>query len=348
MTTGHTEDQVRPSEMDQSFTLGKGRSALPLLSVIVPAFNEEPTIGQVLESLCRLSIVKEVVVVDDGSTDATCQKVQQVRLPNVRLIRQERNAGKTAAVRRGLQEVTGEVVIIQDADLEYDPAEIEDVIRPILENKADVAYGSRFLVKRATRLLYFYHYLANKLLTFLSNLLTNVNMTDIETCYKAFRAPLIKPLPLSSAGFGMEVEITALIAKTRARLYEVPISYYGRTYEEGKKIRARDGLAAIWYILYYNLVAPHTPSRRRYIREADAFLARTKDSSRPGDVRPIAVDRPPCITEGTKTLRRTAEWLAVLLCAGSFVAYLYHSLAVAKYVRLYGTILSKLSRALFG
>jgi len=252
-----------------------------VLSVIVPAFDEEATIGQILERLCRLSVVKEVVVVDDGSTDATCQKVQELRLPNVRLIRQERNAGKTAAVRRGLQEVTGEIVIIQDADLEYDPAEIEDVLRPILQNKADVAYGSRFLVKRATRLLYFYHYLANKMLTFLSNLLTNVNMTDIETCYKAFRTPLIKRLPLSSAGFGMEVEITALITKTKARLYEVPISYYGRTYEEGKKIKALDGLAAIWYVLYYNLVAPLTPTRRRYIREANTFLARLRDGFQP-------------------------------------------------------------------
>ena len=240
--------------------------------MVVPAYNEEATIGQVVERLSSMSILKEVVVVDDGSTDGTYQKVQQLRLPNVRLIRQEQNSGKTAAVRLGLREVTGDLTIIQDADLEYDPGEIEDVIRPILENKADAVYGSRFLVKKATRVLYFYHYLANKMLTFLCNLLTNVNMTDIETCYKAFRTPLIKNLPFSSTGFGMEVEITALITKTRARLYEVPISYYGRTYEEGKKIRARDGLAAIWYVLYYNLIAPHTPSRRRYIHDANAFL----------------------------------------------------------------------------
>ena len=246
--------------------------SLSVLSVIVPVYNEQATIGQILDQVHRLSFVKEVIVVDDGSTDATCQKVQDLCLQKVRLIRLDRNSGKTAAVRRGLQEVTGEITIIQDADLEYDPSEIADVIWPILQNKADVVYGSRFLIKRATRVLYFYHYLANKALTFLSNLLTNVNMTDIETCYKAFRTPLIKQMPISSSSFGMEVEITALITKTCARLYEVPISYYGRTYEEGKKISARDGLAAIWYILFDNLIVPYTPACRRYVREANAFL----------------------------------------------------------------------------
>jgi glycosyltransferase involved in cell wall biosynthesis len=214
-----------------------------------------------------------VIVIDDGSTDATCQQVQALRLPKVRLLRQERNAGKTAAVRRGLQEVTGEITIIQDADLEYAPEEISDIILPIVQNQADVVYGSRFRVKQAARVLYFYHYLANKLLTLLSNLLTNVNLTDIETCYKAFRTPLITSMPLSSRGVGMEVEITALITKTRARLYEVPISYYGRTYEEGKKIKARDGLWALWYIVYYNLVVSRTGLRRQYTRKANAFLA---------------------------------------------------------------------------
>ena len=257
-----------------------------LLSVVVPVYNEEATIGQVVDRVQRLTFVKEVIVVDDGSTDATCRRVQDLRLPNVKLIRLDRNAGKTAAVRRGLQEVTGEITIIQDGDLEYDPGEIRDVIWPILQNKADVVYGSRFLIKRATRVLYFYHYLANKALTFLSNMLTNVNMTDIETCYKAFRTPLIKQMPLSSTSFGMEVEITALITKTRARLYEVPISYYGRTYEEGKKISARDGLAAIWYILYDNLVVPPTSACRRYVREANAFLrnlAAQKEMAAPQD-----------------------------------------------------------------
>jgi glycosyltransferase involved in cell wall biosynthesis len=246
------------------------------LSVVIPVFNEESTVGIIIEKVCRLSNLKEVIVVDDGSTDATASKVEELRLPKVRLIRQEKNAGKTAAVRRGLKEVTGDITIIQDADLEYDPDEIKDVIGPILENKADVVYGSRFLVKKAARVLYYYHYLANKSLTFLSNLLTNVNMTDIETCYKAFRTPLIKNLPLTSSGFGMEVEITAFITKTKARIYEVPISYYGRTYEEGKKIGISDGLAALWYIFYYNTVCQRSSLRKKYITEANDFLVQLR------------------------------------------------------------------------
>jgi len=242
------------------------------LSVIIPAYNEEATISIVLKKVCSLKNLKEVIVVDDCSTDNTHREVEKLGLSNIRLIRLERNSGKTAAVRRGLKEVGGDITVIQDADMEYDPVEIEDVIRPILENNADVVYGSRFLVKRASRVLYFYHYLANKTLTFLSNLLSNVNMTDIETCYKAFRTPLIKNLPLTSSGFGMEVEITALITKTKARIYEVPISYYGRTYEEGKKIDYKDGIAALWYIFYYNLTSRIMPYRRKYIQNANNFL----------------------------------------------------------------------------
>jgi glycosyltransferase involved in cell wall biosynthesis len=216
--------------------------------------------------------LKEVIVVDDGSTDSSPQAVLDFGDPKVKLIRMEKNSGKTAAVRRGLTEVAGDITVIQDADLEYDPDEIEDVIKPILENTADIVYGSRFIVKKASRVLYFYHYLANKSFTFLSNLFTNVNMTDIETCYKAFRTPLIKNLPLSSSGFGMEVEITALVTKTRARIYEVPISYYGRTYEEGKKIQFTDGLAAYYYIFYYNIASYLSPSIKQYVKDANDFL----------------------------------------------------------------------------
>ncbi len=251
--------------MDDAFTSG-------CLSVIIPAFNEQDTIIAILEKVCALHCVNQVVVVDDASTDTTYSRVAEFGHSKVCLIRQEKNGGKTAAIRRGLEQVTGPITIFQDADLEYDPAEMEDVIRPILENKADVVYGSRFLVRKATRVLYFYHYLANKSLTFLSNLLTNVNMTDIETCYKAFRTPLITRLPLTSSGFGMEVEITALIGKTRSRIYEVPISYYGRTYEEGKKIKLKDGLMALWYIFYYNLIAPRMPVQRKYIQESNEYL----------------------------------------------------------------------------
>jgi glycosyltransferase involved in cell wall biosynthesis len=246
-----------------------------LLSVLVPVYNEEHTVGLVLDRVLALgSVLKEVVVVDDGSRDRTADVVQAIaqRDPRVRFLALPRNSGKT---RHALAEATGQIVIVQDADLEYDPSEIPAVIDPILSGYADVVYGSRFLVRRAARVLYFYHYLANIALTFLSNLLTNRNMTDIETCYKAFRADVIKPLQLTSRGFGMEVEITALVSKTRARTYEVPISYYGRSYEEGKKIGLQDGLMALGYIAYYNIVAPWLPAGRRYVRTVNHALQRT-------------------------------------------------------------------------
>ncbi len=247
----------------------------PLLSVLVPVFNEEHTIEAVIRAVLKLgTVVKEIVVVDDGSTDGTAQVVARLAAgePRIRFTRLERNQGKTAAIRQAIAIASGDILIIQDADLEYDPAEIPDVIEPILAGKADVVYGSRFLVRRATRVLYFYHYVANSCLTLLSNLLTNRNMSDIETCYKAFRAGVIKPLALTSRGFGLEVEITAMVCRTQARTYEVPISYYGRTYNEGKKIGMWDGIHAILYILYYNLIKPHLPSGRAYIREVNAHL----------------------------------------------------------------------------
>ena len=251
------------------------KTASPSLSVLVPAFNEERTIVQVLRRLLALGpLLKEIVVVDDGSSDRTPELVQEMAAcePVIRFHRLPQNAGKTAAIRTALELAQGDIIIIQDADLEYDPAEIPEVIAPILAGHADVVYGSRFLVRRATRVLYFYHYLANVSLTFLSNLLTNRNMTDIETCYKAFRAGVIKPLRLTSSGFGMEIEITAMVTKTSARTYEVPISYYGRSYEEGKKIGMWDGVMAGLYIFHYNLIAPHTSGGRLYIRQANESL----------------------------------------------------------------------------
>ncbi len=245
------------------------------VSVLIPAYNEQATIGAVLTKLQALNMESlEIVIVDDGSTDGTAEIAAQfaVQHANIRFLAQERNMGKTAAIARAIAASTGDILIVQDADLEYDPREIPDVIAPIQEDVADVVYGSRFLVKRASRVLYFYHYIANKFLTLLSNFLTNRNMSDIETCYKAFRRDVIAPLKLTSQGFGMEVEITAMICKTRARTYEVPISYYGRTYDEGKKIGLRDGLAAIWYILYYNLVSPWTRSGQLYIQTVNASL----------------------------------------------------------------------------
>lgn len=248
-----------------------------ILSVLVPAYNEQETIGSVLERVLALPIVREVVVVDDGSTDETASIVERWCATDgrVKLLRQGRNQGKTAAVLRALSAAEGEIIIIQDADLEYDPKEIPDVIEPILEGHADVVYGSRFLVKRATRVLYFYHFLANNCLTFLSNLFTNMNMSDIETGYKAFRASVIKDIPLSSTGFGMEVEITAALARLPVRVYEVPISYYGRTYEQGKKIGTRDGIYALYYILYYNAVGTRWGAYRRYTQLVSDRLRRT-------------------------------------------------------------------------
>jgi glycosyltransferase involved in cell wall biosynthesis len=245
------------------------------ISILIPAYNEQASIVRVLKKLHGLSMPdREIIVVDDGSTDSTARLVAAFveNHPDVRLFVQPTNQGKTAAIARAISESTGDILIVQDADLEYDPNEIPDVIAPILENVADVVYGSRFLVKRASRVLYYYHYLANKFLTGLSNMLTNRNMSDIETCYKAFRRDVIAPLTLTSRGFGMEVEITAMICKTIARTYEVPISYYGRTYDEGKKIGTKDGIAAIWYILYYNLIAAYTSKGRAYIKTVNASL----------------------------------------------------------------------------
>lgn len=245
------------------------------VSILVPAFNEEKTIERILNKLLALPIDDfEIIVVDDCSTDSTGEIVRRIasNVSNIRFFFQAKNSGKTAAIARAISESSGEILIVQDADLEYDPNDIPGVIAPIVEGVADVVYGSRFLVKRASRVLYYYHYLANKLLTCLSNILTNRNMSDIETCYKAFHRSVIGPLLLKSKGFGMEVEITAMVCKTRARTYEVPISYYGRTYEEGKKIGTWDGVMAIWYILYFNLIQPYTNAGRTYVKTVNELL----------------------------------------------------------------------------
>lgn len=224
------------------------------LSVIIPAYNEEATLESVVREVLKLPQLAEVIIVDDGSADDTpriCQELADI--PKVRAVRLPRNEGKCAALKAGFAISSGEIVIVQDADLEYDPNEIPDVIQPILDGVADVVYGSRFLVRRASRVLYFYHYIANKALTLLSNLLTNINFTDVETGYKAFRGDIIRSMVITSKGFGIEIEVTAKIAKLGCAIYEVPISYYGRTYEQGKKIGFSDGLMALWYIIKFNL-----------------------------------------------------------------------------------------------
>jgi glycosyltransferase involved in cell wall biosynthesis len=221
----------------------------------MPAYNEDATLLKIVRQVLDLQNLHELIIVDDCSEDRTPEIATAISKGDarVRYIRLEKNSGKTAALKTGFAMTTGDIVIVQDADLEYDPSEIADVIEPIIQNRADVVYGSRFMVKKAARVLYFSHYLANKFLTFFSNCLTNLNMSDIETCYKAFRGDIIRNLIITSSGFGFEVEVTAKVAKLRCAVYEVPISYYGRTYEEGKKIGLRDGIAAIWYIARFNL-----------------------------------------------------------------------------------------------
>jgi glycosyltransferase involved in cell wall biosynthesis len=240
------------------------------LSIVIPVYNEQATLPLVVQKV--IDVVPhlfEVIVVDDCSTDKTGEIANQLaqRHPQIRVARHDRNLGKTAALRTGFALTTGDIVIVQDADLEYDPAEISSVIQPIIDGHADVVYGSRFLVKRAARVLYFYHYLGNKVLTFTSNLLTNLNMTDVETGYKAFKGHIVRSMIIKSSGFGFEIEATAKIAKLGCPIYEVPISYYGRTYEDGKKIRARDSIWALWFILRFNLFCGMRSSFREIPKE---------------------------------------------------------------------------------
>ena len=231
------------------------KSGTRSLSVVVPAYNEAGTIELVVRRLLRVPHLLEIIIVDDCSNDTTPEITRRLanKYPQVKVTRHAKNSGKTEAVKTGFALTRGDVVIVQDADLEYNPEDIPTVIQPIVDDNADVVYGSRFLVRRATRVLYFYHYLANKFLTFTSNLFTNLNMTDVETGYKAFRGEIIRNMIITSSGFGFEIEVTAKVAKLRCRIYEVPISYYGRTYEEGKKIGLIDGLQALWLVFRFNL-----------------------------------------------------------------------------------------------
>jgi glycosyltransferase involved in cell wall biosynthesis len=225
------------------------------LSVVVPVYNEERTLAKVVDKLLRLPQLFEIIIVDDASSDTTPQIAAEAarEYAKVHVIRHEHNRGKSQAVITGIAHTRGDIVVIQDADEEYDSDEIPELIRPILDGVADAVYGSRFLVRRAARVLYYYHYLANKWITLFSNLLTNINLSDVETGYKAFRGDIIRAMILNSTGFGFELEVTAKLAKLRCAIYEIPISYYGRTYDQGKKIGLSDAFAAIWHIIRYNV-----------------------------------------------------------------------------------------------
>jgi glycosyltransferase involved in cell wall biosynthesis len=224
------------------------------VSVVMPVYNERTTVRQVVERVLAVPFEVEVLCVDDGSQDGSREVLAELQQEyrQVQVFLQPGNIGKGAALRRGIQAARGDFVIIQDADLEYDPVEYPTLLDPLIQGKADVVYGSRFLGAAPHRVLYFWHSVGNRLLTLLSNCLTNINLTDMETCYKAFRRDVIQSIPIEEDRFGFEPEITVKVAKRRLRIYEVGISYWGRTYEEGKKIGWQDGVRAAWCLLKYS------------------------------------------------------------------------------------------------
>ena len=234
------------------------RSQIMKLSVVMPIYNERNTLRSVIQRVLSVPLDIELLCVDDGSSDGSTEILSELRAEheNLRFFLQPHNMGKGAALRRGIQEATGDFVIVQDADLEYDPQDYPTLLDPLTQGKADVVYGSRFLGSGPHRVLYFWHSVGNWILTLLSNCLTNINLSDMETCYKAFRREVIQSIPIEENRFGFEPEITVKVAKRRLRIYEVGISYWGRTYEEGKKIGWKDGVQALWCLLKYSIKEP--------------------------------------------------------------------------------------------